>query len=79
LTEEQILVWADLHYQEAKDWPKHTSGPLANVPGETWMRINRALREGARGLPGGSSLAKLLSEKRGKVYWARRTGNGSAR
>jgi hypothetical protein len=35
------------------------------APGEDWGRVSRALRLGLRGLPGGSSLAQLLTEKRG--------------
>ena len=33
--------------------------------GENWQAIDRALRAGSRGLPGGSSLAMLLDEQRG--------------
>ncbi len=33
--------------------------------GETWHAIDLALREGLRGLPGGSSLARLLAQRRG--------------
>jgi hypothetical protein len=34
-------------------------------PGERWATIDRALREGRRGLPGGSSLAKMIRTARG--------------
>jgi hypothetical protein len=33
-----------------------------DAPGETWAGIDSALRTARRGLPGGSSLAKLLRE-----------------
>jgi hypothetical protein len=33
------------------------------MPDEKWRNIDNALRYGLRGLPGGSSLAKLLAEK----------------
>src|SRR5262249_11213600 len=45
-------------------WPKVKSGPVNGVPGETWAGIDQALRTGNRGLPGRSSLAKLLAAHR---------------
>ena len=65
LTESQILEWADAHYKKTGDWPKVTSGEVLNAPGEKWMNIHAVLYAGGRGLPGGSSLAQLLAEKRG--------------
>jgi hypothetical protein len=35
------------------------------VPGQTWGAVNSALARGRRGLLGGSSLARLLAERRG--------------
>jgi hypothetical protein len=68
LTLEQILAWADVYHATHGKWPKVTSrpgeDPVAGVPGESWQRINRALILGLRGLPGGSSLAKLLADRR---------------
>src|SRR5262249_37292394 len=47
-------------------WPTATSGIIRGKTGsETWHRIDRAMRRGHRGLPGGSSLARLLKEQRG--------------
>ncbi len=66
LTVRQILQWADKHYQRTGEWPIRTSGKVNDVPGETWAKIASSLYEGLRGLPGGSSLAKLLDEKRRK-------------
>jgi hypothetical protein len=37
---------------------------VLGAPGETWAIVAGALFKGRRGLPGGSSLAKLLAEKR---------------
>jgi hypothetical protein len=34
--------------------------------GETWGAVNRALARGGRGLPAGSSLARLLEGRRGR-------------
>jgi hypothetical protein len=65
LTEEQILAWADAHYARTGEWPKSDSGGVTNAPGEIWARIHDALSQGHRGLPGGSSLARLLAERRG--------------
>ncbi|MDA1050197.1 MAG: hypothetical protein O3C40_06920 [Planctomycetota bacterium] len=64
LTIEQILVWADEHKAATGEWPKQTSGPVTGTD-EVWKGINFGLREGRRGLPGRSSLAKLLAEYRG--------------
>jgi hypothetical protein len=60
-----ILAWADAHHAENACWPTRRSGLVAGVPHQTWSAINAALREGVRGLPGGSSLARLLSKRRG--------------
>jgi len=65
LTNEQILTWADAHVERTKKWPNVNSGPIHEVPDETWEKINRSLFQGHRGLPGGSSLARLLSKGRG--------------
>jgi hypothetical protein len=62
---ESILTWADAEFARSGRWPTAKSGPIPEAPGETWMRVNTALREGLRGLPGGSSLARLLAQRRG--------------
>ena len=67
LTIEQILKWADKHKKRTGEWPRQKSGEVTTgTPGETWLGIDHSLRRGSRGLPGGSSLAKLLDEKRKK-------------
>jgi hypothetical protein len=66
LTAVQILEWADAHCERTGKWPVSHSGPIADAPWETWINIDIALRTGIRDLPGGSSLAKLLAENRGK-------------
>lgn len=61
-----ILSWVDADHAQTGRWPKQCSGPVRSGPaGENWKRIDSALRLGLRGLPGGSSLAKLLAAKRG--------------
>jgi hypothetical protein len=59
---EDILAWADLHHNETGRWPTKESGPIAGAVGEKWNQVDHALRDGLRGLDGGSSLAKLLAE-----------------
>jgi hypothetical protein len=67
LTEEQILAWVDAHQCRTNGWPTMESGPVHEGPGETWSAINAALSMGLRSLPGGSSIAKLLAEHRGRT------------
>jgi hypothetical protein len=65
LTIQQILSWSDAHRRRASSWPTGDSGPITDAPGETWKGIDHALRLGLRGLPGESSLARLLAQRRG--------------
>jgi hypothetical protein len=62
---EDILKWADEHRRRTGQWPKARSGPIAAAPGETWMAVQIALQQGRRGLPGGTTLPRLLAEHRG--------------
>jgi hypothetical protein len=70
---DDILAWADAFHQRTGTWPNHHSGTIAEAPGETWCAVQAALSNGCRGLEGGSSLAQLLTERRG-VYnpWGER-------
>jgi hypothetical protein len=65
LTVPRVLAWADAYHEATGGWPSADSGPVAQAPGETWAAADSALRCGVRGLPGGSSLAKVLAEYRG--------------
>jgi hypothetical protein len=65
LTEEKILQWADAYHDRTGDWPNRESGPIADSPEDMWSAIHMALKNGLRQLPGGTTLAKLLAEKRG--------------
>jgi hypothetical protein len=65
LSAAQILRWADSHHQRTGAWPTSESGPIQDAPGETWKAIDHALRLGMRSLRGDSSLARLLSARRG--------------
>jgi hypothetical protein len=59
LIERQIIAWARAHQGRTGRWPSAASGPVADAPQETWRALDTALREGFRGLPGGSSLSRL--------------------
>jgi hypothetical protein len=65
LTPEAVLDWAAAHRRRTGQWPTAGSGPVTDAPGETWGAINQALMLGRRGLPGGSSLSRLLTERHG--------------
>src|ERR1700722_4657513 len=60
----EILEWADAHYTRTGAWPQIYSGPIAEFLSGNWRSVDNALRMGLRSLPGGSSLAQLLAEKR---------------
>jgi hypothetical protein len=65
LTEVQILGWCDDFLARTGVWPTTKSGAVPAAPGENWNAVDAALRSGHRGLPGGSSIAKLLAARRG--------------
>jgi hypothetical protein len=66
ITIEQILHWADAHHAATGQWPAGGSGPVSGGPaGLTWRAIDSALVRGARGLPRGWTLCRLLAEERG--------------
>jgi hypothetical protein len=71
LTEDQIVAWADAHYRRTGRWPQVASGAVVGGGGQTWVGIEVALQRGKRGLPGGSSLARLLLARRGVPIWGR--------
>jgi hypothetical protein len=61
----QILRWVDEFHKRMRRWPRRDDGLIQGSLGETWTAIDQALTKGHRGLPGGSSLAQLLAERRG--------------
>lgn len=67
LTPEHILAWADAHHARTGRWPRKDAdaGPIPEAPGEAWGAVDQALLVGVRGLPCGSSLARLLAAERG--------------
>src|SRR6516164_5607657 len=64
LTVAQILAWADRHHARTGRWPTQGDGRVSGSLSENWRALNVALRDGYRGLPGGSSLAQLLAQYR---------------
>ena len=65
----KILAWADAHHRRTGRWPAIACrSPIPEASGESWCAINSALSYGSRGLPGGSSLARLLAKHRGRRY-----------
>jgi hypothetical protein len=77
LTVAEVLAWADAHRAHTGAWPGTAGGPVLACPGVTWRQIDNALRLGLRGLPGGSSLPRLL--ERARCAPARRGRRVSAR
>jgi hypothetical protein len=64
LTESMILEWADAFYAKNGYWPSMRSGLVAGQTRANWRAIDVALRNGARGLPGRSSLSDFLNKHR---------------
>src|SRR5437899_8217356 len=71
LSAAQILAWVDAYHARTGFWPKSHSGRIPGTRGETWAKVNAALCAGARGLRGGSSLARLLARQRGVRPYSR--------
>src|SRR5262249_560144 len=67
----QILAWADTYHARTRSWPKSCDGSIPHAHGETWSKLDSALRVGARGLPAGSSLSRLLAQRRGVRCYSR--------
>jgi hypothetical protein len=60
LTTQSIIIWAEAYRAKYGRWPTTTAGKVEDGSGGTWQAINTALSKGGRGLPGGSSLKKVL-------------------
>jgi hypothetical protein len=56
----RIVAWARAHRRRTGQWPRAHSGHVADSNGENWGSIDNWLRNGGRGLPGGSSVSRLL-------------------
>ncbi len=64
LSPELILAWADGHFDRSGGWPVIRSGPIREAAGLSWWAVDGALRYGRHGLPGGSSLSRLIRQFR---------------
>lgn len=60
LSVRQILSWADMHRRRTGTWPNSESGPIPESPGETWLTVHLALKQGRRGFPGGDTVSAFL-------------------
>ncbi len=60
LTDKKILRWMNAFHRRHGRWPRSTDGETVGVEGEKWRNINNALMYGLRGMPGGSSLTRLV-------------------
>jgi hypothetical protein len=60
----QIMAWAKAYRRRTGEWPHRTSGSIPERKGMAWQIVDSALRVGARGLPGASSLARLFGRKK---------------
>jgi hypothetical protein len=65
---DRIVEWAVEHHARTGEWPGPASGVVCAAPGETWRGVGVALLQGHRGLPGGTTLARLLAERVGKPH-----------
>jgi hypothetical protein len=65
LTIDQVLAWADDYHSRLGRWPTRDSGRIVGGLGLTWCAVDNALHKGNRGLQGGTSLARLLAQRRG--------------
>src|SRR2546430_4748973 len=65
LTVEQILTWADAHYQRQGRWPACKAGPVQEASGETWRS-----EEHTSELQSQSNLVcRLLLEKKKRQHY----------
>jgi len=68
---EDVLFRADHHFAIYGRYPRADDGIIDLAPTENWCAVNMAMQKGHRGLPGGSTLARLLEAHRGKRNKAR--------
>lgn len=61
ITERQVIQWAQAFHRRTGRWPsRRTPGRVTRTATDTWVGLDGALRQGFRGLPGGTSLLMLL-------------------
>src|SRR5260370_20615251 len=57
-----IISWAQAYREATGRWPTVKSGTIDEARFESWGIVDKALRRGGRGLPGGTSLVQLLAD-----------------
>src|SRR5262249_48993125 len=67
LAEARVVRWAWAHYRRHGRWPTAEAGRVGGAPGGAGEAVRLALGAGMRGLPGGSSLAKLVGRLKGRA------------
>src|SRR5438045_1367227 len=60
LTVRQVVQWARAFHERRGVWPGRDSGPVYEMPELSWSTVDRCLKGGGHGLPGRSSLSKVL-------------------
>ena len=63
LSEDTIVEWAAEEKRRTGKCPSVKTGEVSEAPGETWETLDFHLKKGGRGLPGGSSLSRLLQSR----------------
>jgi hypothetical protein len=70
-----MLGMAELHKSRTGKWPTQRSGSVfGGNSGDNWALYENLLREGGRGLPGGSSLARLICSKHPYIHSKNKPG-----
>jgi hypothetical protein len=64
ITESEILAMADAHFAKHGVWPNVNSGRVSEGSEDTWSALDQSLRHKTRGLPGGSSISRLIAANR---------------
>ncbi len=65
-SQREILTLADEHFRRTGRWPTVESGRVIGAPGQTWRAIDKAMKRSDAEVRGFSSLAQLLTKRRGK-------------
>lgn len=55
-----IILWARAYHRRHGEWPERYSGRIPDARGETWLKVDEALRKGQRGLTKRTTLLELV-------------------
>ena len=67
LSDQLILKWVQDHRRITGQWPVTSSGRVKTAANESWIALDMALRNGVRGLKGGTTLLKLVTKHRHRI------------